>query len=144
VIGPSTPSRYTEAVIWRYRITVVLLVVLAALPAAGALCAMTCLSASDSMASHHGSEQRCDDEAPVSVPQVTAGSQHDCGNHDPALVKMATTPAQRADVVIAAPAATNETVYSPSTLLVSLTRFFAYTPQLDTAPPTTTPLVLRV
>jgi hypothetical protein len=131
-------------VIWRYRIAVVLLTVLAALPAAGAVCAMTCLSASDAMASHHGSEQRCDDEAPASVPQVTAGSQHDCKNHDAVLVKMVTTPAVRADVVITAPAATNETVHATSARLVNLTRFFAYTPQPDTAPPTTTPLVLRV
>ena len=130
--------------IWRYRIAVVLLTVLAALPAAGALCAMTCLSASDSMASHHGSEQRCDDEAPASVPQVCAGSQHDCANHEAVLAKMVTTPAERADVVTTAPAATNETVRSLSASLLNLTRSFAYTPQPDTAPPTSTPLVLRV
>jgi hypothetical protein len=131
-------------VIWRYRIAVALLAVLAALPAAGVLCAMTCLSASDSMASHHASEQRCDDETPASVPQVTAGSQHDCENHEAVLVKMVTTPAERADVVITAPAATNETVHVSSARLFNLTRFFAYTPQADTAPPTTTPLILRV
>jgi hypothetical protein len=116
---------------------------MAALPAAGAFCAMTCFSAS--RAAHHGAGQRCEDAiAASSSTQIGARSEHDCRTHDGAVLSMATTPAIRADVDLTAPPATTESAPSAATSLVPLTPLLAYTPPPGTAPPTTTPLVLRV
>jgi hypothetical protein len=146
VSGQFTASGYTGTVSWRNRIAVVLLAVLAALPAAGALCAMTCLSASDAMTSHHGKSaaQPCDDATSEAGARVGSGSQHDCQNHDRAVIEITTTAAHRADAVISALVATTETVLPSLVRPVVSTRSSAYTPPPGTAPPTTTPLVLRV
>lgn len=136
-------SRYTGSVSWRHRIALLVLTVMTASPAAGAFCAMTCLSASD--AAHHGAEQRCEDAtAAPSGTQVGPGSKHDCRTHDDAVLSMATTPAVRADVGLTAPPATAETAPSAAASLVPVSPLVAYTPPHGTTPPTTTPLVLRV
>lgn len=130
---------------WRDRIALFVLTVLTALPAAGALCAMTCLSASDAMAAHHAAAQRCDDAtATSSSAQIGARSEHDCQTRDGAVLSMATTAAVRADVGLTAPPATNDGVIPVVASLVPLTPPWAYTPPPGTAPPTATPLVLRI
>ena len=49
-------SRYTRTVSWRHRISLVLLIVLTALPVSGTVCAMLCDSAAATRAAaHHGS-----------------------------------------------------------------------------------------
>ena len=116
-----------------------------ALPAAGAFCAMTCLSASDAMTAHHGAAQRCDDaKVASSNAQIGARSEHDCRTHDGAVLSMATTPAARADVGLTAPPATSESISSVVASFVLLTPPLAYAPPPGPTPPTTTPLVLRV
>jgi hypothetical protein len=140
----SRASRYTGAVSWRERIALVVLTVMTALPAAGAFCAMTCFSA-EALAAHHAAGQRCDDAtAPSLSTQLGVRSGHDCRTHDGAVLSMATTPAVRADVSLTAPPATSESVPSVVANLVPLTPPFAYTPPRGTAPPTATPLVLRI
>lgn len=140
-----TASRYTETVVWRIRIAWLVLTVMAALPAAGAFCAMTCLSASDAMVAHHGMKQRCEDStAASSGTQIGAVSEQDCRNHDGAVLTMATTPALRADVGLVALEPAPEAFDSAFASLVLLTRSPAYIPPQGTAPPTTRPLVLRV
>jgi hypothetical protein len=147
-VAPSatlTASRYTRAVSWRERIALFVLTAMIAMPAAGAFCAMTCLSASDAMGAHHAAAERCDDAtAASSSAQVGARSAHDCRTQDGAVLSMATTPAARADVGLTAPPATTESIPSAAASLVLFTPPLAYTPPPGTAPPTTTPLVLRV
>jgi hypothetical protein len=130
---------------WRERIALFVLSIMVALPAAGAFCAMTCLSASHATASHHGAAQRCDDATvSSSSAQIGTRSEHDCRIHGGAVRSMATTPAARADVGLMAPPAINEAIPSAVASFVPLTPPLAYTPPPGTAPPTTTPLVLRV
>ena len=141
----SRASRYTGAVSWRERIALFVLTAVTALPAAGAFCAMRCFSASDAMADHHASGQRCDDATiPSSGTQIGARSEHDCRTHDGAVLSLATTPAVRADVGLTAPPATNDGVPSVVAIVVPFTPPSAYTPPPGTAPPTATPLVLRI
>jgi hypothetical protein len=116
-----------------------------ACPAAGAFCAMTCSSASEALAAHHAAGQRCDDAtASSSMTQFGVRSGHDCRTHDGAVLGMATTAAVRADVGLTAPPATSDGVPSVVASLVPLAPPFAYTPPTGTAPPTATPLVLRI
>jgi hypothetical protein len=141
-------SRYTDAVIWRHRIAVLLLIVFAALPPAGALCAMTCLTASTVMTGHHGvAARQCDDASPVfSSARIGGHSRHDCRNHDAAVLEIAATPAHRADlIVVTGPALASGVVFPELTTLVAHRpgASFSYTPP-PVAPSTATPLVLRV
>jgi hypothetical protein len=141
----SRASRYTVAVSWRERIALFVLTVMVALPAAGAICAMTCFSASDAMAAHHSVGQRCEDASVASpILHIGSRSQHDCRTHDGAVLSMATTPAARADVGLTPPPATDESTPFAITSLVLLASPLAYTPPPGTAPPTITPVVLRV
>ena len=143
--GSASQPRYTRSVQWRHRIAVVLLAVLAGLPVSGAVCAMVCESASSAAASHHGSGQKCEDPAPPpSGPQISGSPEHDCSTHDGAIRQASTTAAERADVttksapiIIGAAAIESVVVRNPQT-------FFDYSSPPGTAPPTTTPVVLRV
>ena len=57
-------SRYTRNVSWRHRISLVLLIVLTALPVSGTVCTMLCDSAAATRAAaHHGSGKPCDEQA---------------------------------------------------------------------------------
>lgn len=140
-------SAYTRFVNWRHRITVVMLLVLAGLPLAGTVCAMTCLSGSTAVA-HHQEGQDCDmtASAPSSEAGATVGalSAYHCGTHEAALPQVAATDVRRADFgVIAAPSALDPV----DPLFASVSTFdplFEYSPPLGTAPPTATPAVLRV
>ena len=92
-------SRYTRKVSWRHRISLVLLIVLTAIPVSGTVCAMLCDSeAATRAAAHHGSGKPCDDEQatpPSSGPQVRGAAGHDCSDHDAANRVAATTTAPR-------------------------------------------------
>ena len=143
--GLASQPRYTRSVQWRHRIAVVLLAVLAGLPVSGMVCAMVCESASSAATTHHGSGQKCEDPAPPSSgPQISGHPEHDCSTHDGAIRQASTTAAERADVtkksapiIIGAAAIESVVLRNPQT-------FFDYSSPPGTAPPTTTPLVLRV
>jgi hypothetical protein len=117
---------------------------MAALPVAGMFCAMTCFSASQAMTADHAGQHCEDATAASSGSQAKALSERDCRNHDGAVLSLPTTAAFRADAGFAASQATSAAVHSPFASLVPLTRLLVYTPPPGTAPPTTTPLVLRV
>jgi hypothetical protein len=141
-----------DPVIWRYRIAVVMLMILAALPLAGTICAMTCLSGSSAVATHHEDGQDCESSMATSSDSSDASpgarigvlSDYGCRSHSSTLPQMATTAAQRADLaVIAAPAASGP-VHPLFGSITASDAHFRYTPPPGTAPPTATPLVLRV
>jgi hypothetical protein len=130
---------------WRNRIAVALLTVFAGLPVSGTVCAMVCDSASSALASHHGSGQKCEEPAPPPTgTQISGLSEHDCSTHDSAIRQAATTAAERADITAKAAPLMIGAVQSESVTLRDSETFFEYSSPPDTAPPTTTPLVLRV
>jgi hypothetical protein len=134
---------------WRHKIAVVVLAVLAALPLAGMVCAMTCVSASTAVAAHHGDGQDCEQamasssDAPAPV-RVGTLSDVDCGHHEGTLPQVAATAPPRADLAVIAAHAASDPVHPLFGSLTALDSIFQYTPPPDSAPPTTTPLVLRV
>jgi hypothetical protein len=138
---------------WRHRIAVVMLMCLAALPLAGTICAMTCLSGSSAVAAHHEDGQDCESstsasaqtssESSESAAKIGARSAYHCGTHDAALPIVAATDVKRADLaMMAAPAASDPV--DPLFGSVDAFSLLQYTPPPGTPPPTTTPLVLRV
>jgi hypothetical protein len=138
---------------WRHRIAVVLLTVLAGLPASGAVCTMVCDSAAPKAPSHHhdsGNPSHHDsgkDREEVAAPstgwQLRSVSEHDCSNHDAVVRRLITTTAQRGDAfAIATPlAAIVQLTFDTSS---STDSALGYSSPPGTAPPTTTALVLRV
>ena len=143
--GSASQPRYTRSVQWRHRIAVVLLTVLAGLPVAGTVCAMSCESASSAAATHHGSGPKCEDPAPPSSgPQISGYPEHDCSTHDGAIRQASTTAAERADVTAKSAPLILSAVAIESVVLRDSQIFFDYSSPPRTAPPTTTPLVLRV
>src|SRR5690349_16227816 len=97
-------SAYTRFVNWRHRIAVVMLLVLAGLPLAGTVCAMTCLSGSTALAAHHQEGQDCESATPAASrsdaganadAKIGALSAHHCGTHDAALPQVAATDVRR-------------------------------------------------
>jgi hypothetical protein len=140
---------------WRHRIAVVMLMCLAALPLAGAICAMTCLSGTTAVASHHQDGQDCENSMPASASasagtasesgaKIGALSAHHCGTHDAVLPQVAATDVRRADLAVIAAPATSDPIDPLFGSVDTLGSVFQYTPPHGTAPPTTTPLVLRV
>jgi hypothetical protein len=142
---------------WRHQIAVVMLICLAALPLAGTICAMTCLSGSTAVAAHHEEGQDCESSMPASASaqsssessesaaKIGALSAYHCGTHDAALPQVAATVAQRADdlQVISAPV-TSGPVHLLFGSITTFDPLFEYSPPPRTALQTTTPLVLRV
>ena len=142
-------SRYTRTVSWRHRISLVLLIVLTAVPVSGTVCAMLCDSAAATRAAaHHGSGKPCDDEqatTPSSGPQVRGAAGHDCGDHD-AAVRVSGDDNGRP-----APMACRRRVCllpyrftTPSAVSPTLTPHSTTALHLGSTPPTASPLVLRV
>jgi hypothetical protein len=136
-------------VIWRHRIAALLLIVFAALPAARVFCATTCFTASTDMAGHHSvAARQCEDASSASFGARIGGrSQHDCLNHDVAVLEIAATPAHRADViVVTGPTLPGGAVFPELAILVAhrSRASFSYTPPPVAPPSTATPLVLRV
>jgi hypothetical protein len=138
-------SGYTRSVQWRHRIAVVLLAVLAGLPVSGTVCAMVCESSSSTAATHHGSGQKCEDPAPPSSgPQISGYSEHDCSTHDGAIRQASTTAVERGDVTMKSVPIIIGAVRTESDIFRDRQIFVDYTSPPGTAPPTTTPLILRV
>ena len=138
--------RYTRTVSWRHRISLVVLMVLTALPVSGAVCAMLCDSAAATRAqAHHGAGKICDEQTtPSSGPQLRGASGHDCSDHEAAVREAATTTAARADSVprptLLAVVAVHDTISN----LVDSDDVFDYRTPPGSTPPTASPLVLRV
>ena len=145
---------------WRHRIAVVVLLVLVALPLGGTICAMMCVSASSAVAAHHGDGQDCEPAAPASSnashdasPDATAHAPEArigtltafaCGHHEGTLPQVAATAPPRADLAVMAAQAASDPVHPLFGSVTGVDSVFQYTSPPDTAPPTTTPLVLRV
>ena len=142
-------SRYTRNVSWRHRISVVLLMVLTALPVSGLFCAMLCDSAAATSAgAHHAAGKSCDDgqaTTPSSGPQIRGGTAgHDCSDHDAALREAATTTAARADSVPGPSLLVAVPVHDSTSKLTDSDAVFDYRTPPGSTPPTVSPLVLRV
>ena len=140
------PPRYTLNVGWRHRISLVLLIVLTALPVSGSVCAMLCDSAAATRAgAHHGSGNSCDDHAsPSSGPQLLDASGHDCSDHDAAIRVAATTTATRADSVPGPSLLVAVPDHESISNLTDADAIFDYRTPPGSSPPTASPLVLRV
>ena len=141
-------SRYTRTVSWRHRISLVVLIVLTALPVSGTVCTMLCDSAAATRASeHHASGKPCDDEqatTPSSGPQVRSTAGHDCSDHDAGMREAATTMATRADSVPGPSLLVAVPVHDSIDSLTDSDAVFEYRTPLGSTPPTASPLVLRV
>jgi len=142
-------SRYTRNVSWRHRISVILLLLLTALPVSGTVCALLCDSAAATRAAaHHASGKPCDDEqatTPSSGPQMRGGTAgHDCSDHDAAMREAATTTATRADSVAAPSLLVAVPVHDSISNLTDANAVFEYRTPPGSTPPTASPLVLRV
>jgi hypothetical protein len=140
-------SRYTRNVSWRHRISLVLLLLLTALPVSGTVCAMLCDSAAATRAAaHHTSGKPCDDEqaaTPASGPQMRGGTAgHDCSDHA-AMRRASLTTATRADSV-AGPSLLVAPVHDSISNLTDANAVFDYRSPPGSTPPTASPLVLRV
>ena len=147
-MAPDLRSRYTRNVSWRHRISLVLLIVLTAIPVWGTVCAMLCDSAAATRAAaHHGSGKPCDDEqatTPSSVPQMRGTAGHDCSDHDAAMREAATTTATRADSVSGPSLLVAVPVHDSISNLTHSDAVFDYRTPPGSTPPTASPLVLRV
>jgi hypothetical protein len=131
---------------WRHRISIVVLVVISALPLSATLCAMLCDSAaSSSTAAHHRSGKRCEDPAmtPAGL-QLSAASDHDCGTHDARLHQAVTTTASRPDSLIAPNHRAAILGHSTTKTLSEFHPTFAFCTPPDGRSRTASPLVLRV
>ncbi|MEQ1575690.1 MAG: hypothetical protein ABL993_15735 [Vicinamibacterales bacterium] len=131
---------------WRHRISLVVLMVLTALPVSGTLCAMLCDSAKVGRAAahHHGSGKACDEEAtPAPGPQLRGGSSHDCSDHE-AVREAAITTATRADSVPGPSLLAAVAVHDTISNLVDSDDIFDYRTPPGSTPPTASSLVLRV
>ncbi len=139
-------SRYTRKVSWRHRISLVVLMVLTALPVSGTVCAMLCDSAAATRAqAHHGAGKVCDEQTtPSSGPQLRGASGHDCSDHEAAVREAATTTATRADSVPRPTLLAAVAVYDTISNLVDSDDVFDYRTPPGRTPPTASPLVLRV
>jgi hypothetical protein len=127
-------------------ISIVVLSILTALPVSGTLCAMLCdWSAKATASAHHGSGTKCEEPRPESTgTQIQGGSGHDCSTHDAAVRQATSTVAARADGVTGSVLLATPTARAITTALIRVDSSFDYDAPPGTAPPTTTPLVLRV
>src|SRR5687768_12192761 len=93
-------SGYTRIVGWKQRISIVILLVLAAMPVSRALCALGCGSSAETSSAHHGrATQQCDEPAPSPAGVHIDGlSEHDCSAHGGTIPQVATAAAERISV----------------------------------------------
>ena len=142
------PSRYTRSVSWRHRISVVLLLLLTALPVSGTVCAMLCdPAAATRAAAHHASGKPCDDDqatTAMSGPQIRSTAGHDCNDHEAAVRQAATTTATRADSVAGPSLLVAVPVHASISNRIDANTVFEYRTPPGSTPPTASPLVLRV
>lgn len=147
--GGWTRSRYTRNVSWKRPVSVVVLASLTALPVSGAVCAVLCKSATSrtAMASghHHGSSHNAEAAARPSVEaQISGVSGHDCSSYDAALLQASTAAADRAAWGVTSISLAATSVPATLNALTDSGPHFEYRAPPGTAPPTTTPFVLRV
>lgn len=127
--------------------SILVLAFLTGLPVSGALCAMLCESAptnsSMSPGHHHGSASNAQTpDHPFTEFRIQGVSEHDCNSHDGR--QASTTAAKRADSgVTSIPLVTAVAPATFKALAVS-GPYFEYSTLPGSAPPTATPLVLRV
>ncbi len=146
-VAPASPvgSRYTRIVSWRHRISFVVLLVLAALPVSSTLCAMVCDASTQTMSGHHhGGGKATDEVASSSHAQFRGVSEHDCNTHDAVIRQTATTAAERADSTASSAPLMLSVPFATVAVHAVAASTAEYTPPPGTAPPTATPLVLRV
>ena len=88
---------------WKQRVSVVVLVLFAALPVSATLCAMTCESADAAAAPHHGSGKGCQElPRPSAGMQIEGASDYDCSNHDASVRQITSTTPERVELKPAA------------------------------------------
>jgi hypothetical protein len=138
-------SGYTRAVGWKHWISVVVLVVLAAVPTSGVLCALACGSSAETSSAHHGrATKQCDEPAPSSAGvHLEDVSQHNCSAHGGPVPQVATAAAERTGVHVAHVLAVTPNRYPTFDSVPTNAPSFEYTSPPSWAPPTI-PLVLRV
>ena len=127
-------------------ISIVVLAILTALPVSGTLCATLCDSSAKATASaHHGSGTDCQEPRPSTTgARIQGGAEHDCSTHDAAVRQATSTVAQRADGVAGSVLLPALTARAITTAPIRVDSSFDYDAPPGTAPPTTTPLVLRI
>jgi hypothetical protein len=133
-------------VIWRHRISLVVLAVLTALPVSGAVCAMRCDSAAASVGvAHHRSAANCEETgAPSSGPLLRGTPGHNCGEHDVRTRQTVTTTATRADGIAAPALVATAPVFKAVGGHETFDAPTDYRSPPDSTPRTASPLVLRV
>lgn len=143
--APGAGSGYTRTVSLRRPISILVLAILAALPVSGAVCAMFCDSAAGA-SEHHSSASSCEESArpPSTDARIDGVAEHDCGTHDAALRQAPTTAAGRTDWGITSMPLGNTSARVTPQALTDSGQHFTYSAAPGTAPPTTTPPVLRV
>ena len=133
---------------WKRPVSICILAMMAALPVSGAVCTMLCDSprSNSVLASghHHGTKHAAAPASASNEAQIQGVSQHDCSNHDAAVRQVSTTAAERADWGTTVAPLLTTVVQETSETLTKLKPHFEYSAPPGTAPPTTTPLVLRV
>jgi hypothetical protein len=130
---------------WKQRISLVALIVLAALPLAGTICAIACDPAATAASGHHGADTDCQQSAtPSPGTQIQGVSGHDCSNHDAAARPVAMAAGERILLQAHATPVADFAALTLSPSLAASAHGVAYTgPPATTALPTT-PLVLRI
>lgn len=139
-------SGYTRTVGWKQRVSVVVLVVLAAVPVTRALCAMVCGLSAQTASAHHGQRttQQCDDTAPSSTGVHIEGvSEHDCRAHGAAVPQLATA-MERTGFHVAPALSVPSTPHTTFNSVPAGGPVFENTRPPGWAPPATPPLILRV
>ena len=143
--GPSGLSRYTRTVSSRQLVSAVVLVVLTALSISGSVCALVCDAAkTNATAGHHGSAKGCEGPAPSSADvQIRGVSEHDCSAHETSIRQASLTATDKANASVTSIPLANPVTISFTAALNGRAHFQNSSPP-GTAPPTATPLVLRI
>ena len=135
---------YTRTVTWKQRISVVVLLVVAAVPLSRTVCAIACDSPTNAASAHHGSKQGCDEPTqPASGVRIQDVSHHDCAHHVAAVLQVATIASQRTHLPAAPLVFANAGHTTHSSRIVSGS-IFEHTYPPGTRPPATAPRILRV
>jgi hypothetical protein len=146
--GVSDGPRYTRNVSCRRLVGLIVLATLTALPVSGAVCAMLCDSAASSVtmasAHHHGASRHAARTHPFAEVQIQAVSEHDCSDHDGALRQASTSADDRANWSVTSVPLVSSYISATLNARAGSEPHLDYRVPPGTAPPTTTPLVLRV
>jgi len=136
---------YTRTVSSRQFVSASVLVILTALPVSGSVCALLCDAArGPMMAGHHGAAKDCEEPASTSSAQIRGVSEHDCSRHDPAIQKASLAAAEKTSASVTSIPLVANLVTVTFTAPFDAASDPQYASPPGTAPPTTTPLVLRI